>query len=98
MRCLNCLTVVADTDTTCPSCRAKIAPPSQASAERPKPFFAILFMVIGGGLFNFCYPASAAVKSAGGFNAQHALYAGGVGAVCAVVGGLFDYLLSGGRR
>jgi hypothetical protein len=102
MRCRNCHTVVMDGDRACPSCRALIAAPgsrqADAGAGKTKPFFAVIFLVCGSAAYNFAYPTSKAVAaSGGGINMQHALMAGVVGGVCAVVGGLFDYLLSGGR-
>ena len=100
MRCLNCLTVVADNDTTCPSCRAPISPAKSAqSAKRPRPVFALIFMVMGSGIYNVYYPAaSSAAKTGGGIDFQRCLYAGCVGAVCAVFGGLIDHFLNAGRK
>jgi hypothetical protein len=95
MRCLNCHAVAMNTDTRCYSCGAPLSAASYRKSETAKPFFAVIFMVAGAAGYNAASPPEQAVRSNGGkINFQHAAGAGLVGGVCAMVGGLFDFLLN----
>jgi hypothetical protein len=94
MRCLNCHTAIADTDPVCPFCRASIAQPGYQRKDAAKPFFAIVFMVVGGAAYNFLSPAG---PHASGIDMSRCVTAGFVGGLCALVGGVLDYLLRGNR-
>ena len=97
MRCLNCHAVAMETDRKCLACGAPLTAASYRKPEAVKPFFAIIFMVVGAVVYNTASPPSQAVaKARGGINMEHAFGAGIVGAICAVIGGAFDALL--GRR
>ena len=99
MRCLNCHTVVAETDRTCISCGAPIGNAAYKQRSHVKPFFAVAFMVVGAVTYNLYAPPAKAVAANGGrINMEHAMWAGIVGAICAVVGGAFDAVLGGERR
>jgi hypothetical protein len=99
MRCLNCLTVCADTDTRCISCGAPIRSPSYKQKTQQKPFFAVVFMLLGSAGYNFLSPPAQAVASNGGqINVEHAMMAGVGGGFCALFGGLLDWLLGGERK
>jgi hypothetical protein len=92
MRCLNCNTVVLNTDTSCPACRAPIAAPSQPRPEQARPIFGVIFLVAGSVGYNFLFPPVAVENAYGGINFQHALTAGLVGGLCAVLGWALDIL------
>lgn len=94
MRCLNCHAVALDTDTRCASCGAPLSAPSYRKPEAAKPFFSIVFLVVGAAVYNAASPPAQAVAKARGINMEHALGAGLVGGICAMVGGVFDYLLN----
>jgi hypothetical protein len=99
MRCLNCHTVVADSDRKCISCGAPIGNASHRQQSRPKPFFAVAFMIAGAVGYNIYSPPSKAVPANGGrINMEHVMWAGLIGGICAAVGGALDVLIGGERR
>jgi len=99
MRCLNCHTVVADSDRKCISCGAPIGNASHRQKSQPKPFFAVAFMIAGAVGYNIYAPPDKAVAANGGkINMEHVMWAGVVGGICAAVGGLLDAMLGGERR
>jgi hypothetical protein len=93
MRCLNCHTVVSQTDRSCLRCGAPLSTPSSQKKKAVTPFFAVAFMVAGAAAYNLLCPPGKAAAERGGFNYDHIFWAAVVGGACALVGGLFDLLL-----
>jgi hypothetical protein len=99
MRCLNCHTVVAASDRKCISCGAPIGNAEYGQQSRPKPFFAVAFMIAGAVAYNVYSPPDKAVAANGGrINMEHVMWAGLIGGICAALGGALDILLGGERR
>jgi hypothetical protein len=99
MRCLNCHTVVADSDRRCISCGAPIGNAAYRQKARPKPFFAVAFLMVGMVIYNIASPpAQAVAANRGKINVEHIMWAGVIGALCAGLGGLLDHVLGGERR
>jgi hypothetical protein len=99
MRCLNCHTVVADSDRKCISCGAPIGNAAYRQRTHQKPFFATAFLIAGIVGYNIASPpAKAVAANRGKINVEHVMWAGVIGAVCAGLGGLLDFVLSGERR
>jgi len=99
MRCLNCHTVVAESDQKCISCGAPIRNAAYRQQTQTKPFFAVAFMIAGAVGYNIVSPPSQAVaKNGGKINMEHVMWAGVIGGICAAVGGALDCLLGGERR
>ncbi|MCI0743669.1 MAG: hypothetical protein L0Y72_31955 [Gemmataceae bacterium] len=94
MRCLNCLTVCSDDDPNCPVCKKPFAkrstrkPPIQRISK-----FALVFLLIGQG-FWFAF-AWRWFPPGQGTSLKLMAWAGVVGAVSVLVGGLFGMLMAG---
>jgi hypothetical protein len=99
MRCLNCHTVVADSDRKCISCGAPIGNAAHKQKSPSRPFFAVVFMIAGAVGYNVYSPPDKAVAANGGkINMEHVMWAGIIGGICAAVGGALDALIGGERR
>jgi len=99
MRCLSCHAVAAASDRKCVSCGAPLGNASYRQQTRQKPFFATAFLIVGIVGFNVVSPpAQAVAANRGKINFEQVMWAGVIGAVCAGLGGLLDFALSGERR
>jgi len=95
MRCLNCLTVCNAADSTCPGCNKPLVlgRRSRSSGFRVSKY-ALICMVVGEAFFN-TYGRRWFPSTGNDINMEFVMWAGVVGAGCAVVGAFLDMMLGG---
>jgi hypothetical protein len=97
MRCLNCHTVFNETDPYCPVCQKRPARRSKYSGKSKSGVagLALIFALVGGGVFNVLAPRWFSRPPGGGINWDQVMWAGVVGGLCALLGSFVGMCMGG---